>query len=150
MENTTKIIAASVGAILLGATVYYLSMDDSARRLDPKRHTLEKLKKILAQCKLEYTCIYARNYNIMQKQKENGVWSDEMLENMKGMVNNEIDEKTLDVVKYQKKDDLKLEELTVPLLEAWIDYYKNEKEVKQDIEGLEKLYDDVFVRMHVD
>ena len=100
MDNTTKIIAASVGAVLLGATVYYLSMDDSSRRLDPKRHTLEKLKKILAQCKLEYTCIYARNYNIMQKQKENGVWSDEMLENMKGMVNNEIDEKTLDVVKY--------------------------------------------------
>ena len=86
----------------------------------------------------------------MQKQKENGVWSEEMLENMKGMVNNEIDEKTLDVIKYQQRDDLKFEELTVPLLEAWIDYYKNEKEVKADIEGLEKLYDDVFVRMHVD
>ena len=43
-----------------------------------------------------------------------------------------------------------LEELTVPLFEKWVDFYKNEKEVKQDAESLKKLHEDVFVRMHVD
>ena len=73
MNNTTvKAVALSVGAILLGASaVYFLSKDDSMQNFDPKnKHTLAKLKRILAQCKLEYTCIYARNYNIMLRQKE--------------------------------------------------------------------------------
>ena len=43
-----------------------------------------------------------------------------------------------------------LEELTVPLFEKWVDYYKNEKEVKKDADSLKKLHEDVFVRMQVD
>ena len=85
--NTKTIVGISIGAVVLGAAVYLLSRDDGQTLIEPKyKHTLSKLKKILDQCKLEYICIYARNYNIMMRQKENNEWSAEMLDNMQGMI----------------------------------------------------------------
>ena len=99
--NTKTLVGLSVGTILLGAAIYYLSRDDSETLLDPKRkHTLEKLKRILDQCKLEYTCTYAMNYNIMLRQKENGEWSPEMADNMQGKIEQELEHKTSEIVKY--------------------------------------------------
>ena len=89
MEVSNKTLgyaAAGVGALALAYVVYKLSIDDTAP-LDPKgKHSREKLMQILAEAKLEYTCIYARNYNIMMRQKENNEWSAEMLDNMQGMI----------------------------------------------------------------
>ena len=149
--NTKTLVGLSVGTILLGAAIYYLSRDDSETLLDPKRkHTLEKLKRILDQCKLEYTCTYAMNYNIMLRQKENGEWSPEMADNMQGKIEQELEHKTAEIVKYQRENDLKIEDLTVSILEAWIAHFKDSKEVKEQAAALEKLHDDVFKRGSVD
>lgn len=39
--------------------------------LSGEKYTLEKLKEVLMELELEFTCIYARVYNLMQKLKEN-------------------------------------------------------------------------------
>ena len=149
--NTKTLVGISIGAVVLGAAVYLLSRDDGQTLIEPKyKHTLSKLKKILDQCKLEYICIYARNYNIMMRQKENNEWSAEMLDNMQGMIEQEMDHKTGEVVKYQQKEDLCMEDLTVATLEAWIAYYKDTKEVKDQVASITKLHHDVFERQQVD
>ena len=129
MENVSSktLILASVGAIALGVAVYYLSRDDSASKLEPKkRHTLEKLKQICDQTKLEYTCIYARNYNTMLRLKENNDWSAEVQDAMQGQILEEIKQKTEEVVRYNQEKELCMEDLTVPVLEAWIAHYSDD------------------------
>ena len=99
--NSKTLIGLSIGAVALGVAVYFLSRDDSESKLDPKNvHTLAKLKKILDQTKLEYTCIYARNYNIMLRSKEHNEFGKEELTAMEGEVRKEIEQKTEDVVRY--------------------------------------------------
>ena len=57
-----------------------------------------------------------------------------------------MDHKTGEVVKYQQKDDLCMEDLTVATLEAWIAHYKDTKEVKDQVASITKLHHDVFER----
>ena len=40
------------------------------------------------------------NYNIMLRQKENGEWSPEMADNMQGKIEQELEHKTAEIVKY--------------------------------------------------
>ena len=90
------------------------------------------------------------NYNIMLRQKENNEWSPEMADNMQGRIQQELEFKTSEIVKYQRENDLKIEDLTVAILEAWIAHYKDSKEVKDQAAALDKLHDDVFVRGSID
>ncbi len=60
-----------VGAVALGAAIYLLSQEDEAEApLDKKKYTRDRLKKLLEETLLEYTCIVCRNYNLMLKVKE--------------------------------------------------------------------------------
>lgn len=96
MDNVSNktLILASVGAIALGVAVYYLSQDDSESKIEPKKkHTLEKLKQILDQTKLEFTCIYARNYNIMLRAKENNEFGTEEATALEELVQRETSHK---------------------------------------------------------
>lgn len=78
-NKTIGYVAAGIGALALTYVVYRLSQDDTPP-LDPKgKHTLEKLKQLLAETKLEYTCIYARNYNIMMRTKDAGEFDENLL-----------------------------------------------------------------------
>ena len=61
-----------------------------------------------------------------------------------------MDHKTGEVVKYQQKEDLCMEDLTVATLEAWIAHYKDTKEVKDQVASITKLHHDVFERQQVD
>ena len=67
-QNLVKYVAAGVGAIALAAGLWYLSRDDEV--LDYKRFTKKKLEKLMEEMQLELTCIYARNYNLLLKLKE--------------------------------------------------------------------------------
>ena len=45
---------------------------------------------------------------------------------------------------------MKIDDLTVPLLEKWIGHFKNDPVVKEDAQAFDKLHDDVFVKMHIE
>ena len=152
MESVSSktLIAASVSAIALGIAVYIMSKDD-AEPLDPSgKHTLKKLKQILDEVKLEYTCIYTRNYNIMLKAKAAGDFDDSLLGQLEGLVNQEINAKTIEVCAYNQKHGLQMEDLTKQRLEEWIKHYSNDPEVKKQGESISKLHDDVFVKQQID
>jgi len=77
MENKT-IIWATIGTLSGAALLYYLSRDN-APKFDSTLHTNEKILSILAELKLEFTCIYVRHYNLILKMKESGTFKDEYL-----------------------------------------------------------------------
>ena len=63
-EKTLKYVLAGFGTVALGALVWYLSKDYR----DP--FTKRRLQRLMEQIELEYTCIYARNYNKLLSFKE--------------------------------------------------------------------------------
>lgn len=68
MENKT-IIWATIGTLIGGSLLWYLSREKSIT-IDPEIHTDAQFKAILAEIKLEFTCIYVRHYNLILKMKE--------------------------------------------------------------------------------
>ena len=131
MESVSNktLIAAGIGAIALGIAVYMMSKDDSEPLDSSGKHTLEKLKIVLNEMKLEYTCIYTRNYNIMLKAKAAGDFNDALKTQLEALVNREIDQKTEEVCKYNQANGLKMKDLTKQRLEQWISLYSKDPEV---------------------
>lgn len=71
--NTLKYALMGVGAVALAGALYYLSQDESSNDdsgLDKKKFSKDRLRKLLEETLLEYTCIICRNYNLMLKVKE--------------------------------------------------------------------------------
>jgi hypothetical protein len=152
MEVNNKTIgyaAAGFGALALAYVVYRLSQDDSAP-LDPKgKHSLEKLKQLLAETKLEYTCIYARNYNIMMRTKDAGEFNENLLSQLEALVGQEIEQKTEEICKYNQANGLKLDDLTKERFGEWVTYFASDPVVKEQAETIQSLHEDVFKRQEI-
>jgi len=101
--------------------------------------------------RLEYTCIYTRNYNLMLKMKERGEWKDGDIERLEGQVRTEISDKTYQLVE-KYNDDHKSEQsnLTVALFQKWVTHYKADKEVGTLAEAIEQMHTDVFVNQKIE
>ena len=70
-QSLIKYAVASIGAIAVVGLAYYLSKDNS-QPLDYKVYNEKKFEALMDEIRLEFTCIYARNYNLLLKIKENG------------------------------------------------------------------------------
>ena len=99
-NSLRNIVLASVGAIALSVSLYYLSREKGFdTKIDiKKKHTKKRLQELMGEFQLEYTCIYARNYNIMLRSKEAGDFTPTDLEALRKQVKNEIDDKTEQVL----------------------------------------------------
>ena len=104
-NSTVKYIVGAGLAIGTLAVLWKLSNDGGdATELDfgKEPYTQERLKEVLGELELEFTCIYARVYNLMQKLKENkekgGSWDDDMLRRLEASVNEDKDMKTRQVI----------------------------------------------------
>ena len=98
MEDTKQMIkyaAVGIGAVALGAMLYYLSKEDD---LDYKKFNLKELKKVYDEIELEGCCIYARNYAHMLSLKQKKEWEPDMLMETKTTVENEIIDKVRQVI----------------------------------------------------
>ena len=115
-QNMVKYAAMGVGAIALGAFVWYLSKDD-ASELDFSKYTKDKLENLMKEVQLEFTCIYTRNYNILLKIKESDEYEEGILDQVRVLINREMKDKTEQVC-----EDYELP-LTSAQLEAWIEKF---------------------------
>ena len=70
-QTMIKYAVASIGALAVVGLAYYLSQD-SSEPLDYKIYNEKKFEALMDEIRLEFTCIYARNYNLLLKIKENG------------------------------------------------------------------------------
>jgi hypothetical protein len=93
MDNKTLIWAA-LGLVGAGAVIYLLSREETCPvKFNPAKHTLSKLQEIIEELRLDFTCIYVRNYNLMLKMIERGEWKPQMLSDLDTQVENELQEK---------------------------------------------------------
>ena len=140
-ETIKKVALGTAGLLVAGGLIYYLAQDPV--KIDPKLHTQEAMLAILDELKLEYMCVYVRNFNkILQFQKDHG---------HKGP----LDAKELEAVKHQiegeKSDKLKQLQGRNPklltnteVLNKWIDINKDLPAVKKNAEDLMNMHDDLF------
>jgi hypothetical protein len=100
MEKNTTIIYSALVLAGAGALLYLLTRDESNEvRFNSKVHTLDKLKKIMEEMSLDFTCIYVRAYNLILTVKENGQFKPAMLADFSTQINHEIAEKTAQILK---------------------------------------------------
>ena len=93
-----KYAMIGLGALAVAGIAYYLSQDTDA--LDYKEYTKEKLETLMKEVQLELTCIYARNYNLLLKVKENdeNFNEEEVMSQMKRLVAKETKDKEEQIV----------------------------------------------------
>lgn len=89
----------------------------------------------------------------MVKLKESNSWNTEMLEALRHRVTDEILQKTVEVLKYQRTIDLSLKSLSLAKYEAWLTHYKDTYEVMAHNVYRLRLYQELFVKQslgHID
>ena len=140
----TKAALGAVGIAVLAGGIWFLSKDDSIG-FDPKVHTREELLEVLRECNLEFTCLYARAYNILFKMKENNVLSPQNMHDLRSQISQQVVRKTTQVLKsYEGKD------YNETMLADWMQHFKDDKEVQELANKINKLEEDVFVHMKVE
>lgn len=58
MSSTQKYLMYGTGAVLLGAALYWLSVDHEEAAFDPKVHTVEKLRALIHDLFVEGATLY--------------------------------------------------------------------------------------------
>ena len=100
MDNSKTLIYSALALSGAAAILYLLSRDSSNEvRFNPKVHTLEKLKKLLEDMQLDFTCIYVRAYNLILTMKENNQFKPQMLADFSTQINHEIGDKAAQIIK---------------------------------------------------
>lgn len=100
--------------------MYYLSLDKTKRiEFDPKLHSLEKLHRIMDDEYLEYACAYVFYYNMILNLKDKNELNEEVLENVKVMMERYTDEKDLQVCKRHG--------ITLDFLQSWIKKFATDR-----------------------
>ena len=56
--QNTKYLYLGLGALTLGAAIYFLSLDEEAVKFDPKKHTKEEIRKIVHEMFIEVSTLY--------------------------------------------------------------------------------------------
>jgi hypothetical protein len=55
-----------LGVLTLGAALYYLSLDAETVSYDPKKHTVEELRKLVHDLFVEGATLYCQKLNLMR------------------------------------------------------------------------------------
>ena len=90
-----KYAAAGVGALALGTLLYFVWREDD---VDEKVFTEGKLRELMIDIDLEVSCIYARHYSNMVQMKNTGDWERAMMEDIKSMIQIEVEQRTSEVL----------------------------------------------------
>ena len=104
-SSTIKYAMIGLGALAIAGLAWYLSQDQEG--LDYNEFTKEKLEKLMKEVQLEFTCIYARNYNLLLKVKDadENFNEDEVMRQMLTLVKKETKDKEEQIVEDYKTDN---------------------------------------------
>ena len=132
-----KLAWGAAGLFLVGGLLWYLSGDEKSVKLDDKVHTKQKMLPILAELKLEFSCIYIRNFNVKLVLQEEGKWDEGKKLNMQDVITEERNAKL-------KQICLRYKDVDEDVLNAWIAQNKNLPECKEQASELAKMYDELL------
>ena len=150
-NQMVKYAVAGLSVIGLAAAVWFLSKDSDGD-LDKKKFSRDRLEQLMKELQLEITCIYARNYNVMLKirdqlEKEDKAFGPEDMQALRRLVNNEIKDKQEQVVEDYRFEDGST--LSYGQWETWVEKHIDEDFMTKQRAELEQLDDDLFVRQRI-
>ena len=82
MSDTKKLLIIGTSVIAAGAALYLLSREPVKFIYDPKKHTLQELRKLIHEIFVDGATLYCQKLNQMRMMKEQGEFKEEMLEMM--------------------------------------------------------------------
>ena len=94
--------------------------------------------------KLEFTCIYVRNYSLLIRAKERADFNQDLLAQFEAYANEELNQKSDEIIEYHRSFGLKISNLDSLMVNDWIEYYENDPYVVAHKEHLSNLRDKVF------
>ena len=158
-QSMIKYAVVGIGAMAIAGLMLYLSRDEGSSSLDYKRFTKEKLRVLMDEMQLELTCIYARNYNLLLKIKENGQDDDELMDSLRVLINRETKDKQQQVIEdfclnchpeghSSSRCDKKVT-ITMAQFQQWVERFEDEPFMVKGREAMQKLDEDLFVRQRI-
>ena len=91
-----------LGVLTIGAALYLLSRDAETVTFDPKKHTVEELRRICHEMFVEGATLYCQKLNLMRQAKASGEFKSDTLENFIRKQEQEMDEAEQDIYKENK------------------------------------------------
>jgi hypothetical protein len=125
-----------LGVVALGACLYYMSLDSETVVYDPKKHTVEELRKIVHDMFIEGATLYCQKLNLMRQAKAAGEFKDDTIANFLRKQEQEMDEAEQDIYKEYK--------VTEEFVNEWLEKHKNDPVIKGEFDLLKKIGDLVF------
>ena len=154
-----KYVLAGVSTVALGALIWYLSKDDEA--LDYRKYSKDRLMRLMEEVELELTCIYARNYNLLLKIKEESPddFGPGAMNELRTLVNNEIKDKQAQVIDdfcfachpktHSDASGHAKEPITFGQFISWVEKYADEDFMTKQAENIAQLDSDLFEKQRI-
>ena len=171
-QNSLRNIAfASLGAVALGISLFFLSRDDGENALEDgvsdtenkepqltDRHTFEKLKELLEMMHIELSCTYVRNYNklLQTREKQRASIEPDKIMDYERMAREQILQNRADICEEyclscfpnpHKPDDKHedKESLTADLFRQWVAIHEETEYVRGQSEAITKMHRELFI-----
>ena len=93
--STNRYLMIGAGCVVLGAALWYLSeeSDKEMIKFDPKKHTVEELRKLVHELFVESATLYCQKVNMMRNMKKNNdSFSENDYTNLKVMQKKDMEE----------------------------------------------------------
>jgi hypothetical protein len=115
----------------------------------------------MREVELEFTCIYARNYNLMLRVKEAEEYDEGFVDQLRTLVSREIQDKQTQVVEDfcfschpnghdERTAGHKQESINMSQFESWVEKFADEPFMTKQRDQMEKLNVDLFERQRIE
>jgi hypothetical protein len=136
MTSTNQKLVMGLGFVTLCAGIYYMTLDQETVVFDPKKHTIEELRKIVHDMFVEGATLYCQKLNLMRQAKAAGEFKDDTLANFIKKQEAEMEEAEQDIYKEHK--------VTEEFVAEWLAKHKDDPVISGEFDLLKKIGDMVF------
>jgi hypothetical protein len=136
MSSTNKYLMIGTAVVLAGAAAWYLSKDQDAIAYDPKKHTIEELRKIVHELFVEGATLYCQKLNMIKNLKTSNELTDDVMENMKTRQKQEMDEAEQSIYEEYGYDEF--------FVQDWLQRVGKDAIIDAEFEKLRQIEKEVF------
>ena len=97
-----KLAWGAAGLFVVGGLIWFLSGEEEKAKLDDKVHNKDRMLTLLSELKLEYSCIYIRNFNLKLVKLGENKWDEAMKMNMEKVITVERNDKLKKICEFHK------------------------------------------------
>lgn len=117
----TRHIAIGFACLAAGVGIWYLSQDKEQVKFDPKKHTIEELRKLVKELFIATATIYCQKLTFIINLRKSGELTQEHLDNFKHAQRQELDDAEREIYEAHGIDEY--------LVQDWISEFKSDPEI---------------------